>query len=67
MTKRILIADSIADDGVVFLESQSDFEVTTKTGMSEDDLCRMIGEFDAVVVRRRTSRPKSSTRPRSWR
>lgn len=54
MNKRILIADSIAADGVEFLRAQSDFEVDVRTGLDETALCACIAPFHAVIVRSAT-------------
>lgn len=49
VTKKILISDELADEGLAILDGKAD--VTVKTGLSEDALCEIIGEFDALLVR----------------
>jgi D-3-phosphoglycerate dehydrogenase len=54
MTKKILIADSIAADGIEYLRTQPDFEVEVRPGLSEAALCGLIAPFQAVIVRSAT-------------
>ena len=49
---RILVADPIADDGVVRLRSAG--RVDVRTGMSPAELIACIGDYDALVVRSET-------------
>lgn len=50
--QKVLIADKIAQIGLDMLAE--DFEVVVKTGLSEDALCDIIGDFHAIVVRSAT-------------
>jgi D-3-phosphoglycerate dehydrogenase len=52
--KKILIADPIAKEGVQQLKDYGKFEVIEKTDITQEDLCKEIGEYNAVVVRSRT-------------
>ncbi len=52
MTARVLIADPIAQDGVDLLAR--DAQVDVRTGLSKDELCAIIGDYDALVVRSET-------------
>lgn len=49
--KKIFVADKIADDGIAFLERQSGFEVTVRTGLDEDELCDVLADQNALIVR----------------
>ncbi|PZC46894.1 MAG: D-3-phosphoglycerate dehydrogenase [Chloroflexi bacterium] len=49
---RILVADSIAAEGIELLKELG--EVDVRTGLSEDEICEVIGEYDALVVRSQT-------------
>ncbi len=51
-TAKVLIADKIAQVGIDLLADN--FDVTVKTGMNEDELCAVIGDFEAIVVRSAT-------------
>ena len=55
MSWKILVADSIADEGVDILRSQADVDV--KTGLKPEELAGIIGEYDALVVRSATRAP----------
>ncbi len=46
---RILVAESIADEGIELL--RADHDVDVRTGLSPDELRATIGEYDALVVR----------------
>ncbi len=51
---KILVSDKLAQEGLDILNSMDDVEVTVKTGMSEDELCEVIGEFDGLIIRSAT-------------
>ena len=46
---RILVADQIAAEGIEILRAR--FSVDVKTGLSEEQLVDLIGQYDALVVR----------------
>ena len=50
---KILIADSIADEGVELLRSRA--EVDVKVGLKIQELLDILGEYDALVVRIRNT------------
>ena len=52
--KTILIADSIADEGVAAIKAHPGFEVIVEPGLGEADLCARVRTVDAVVVRSAT-------------
>jgi len=54
MSIRILIADSMSPRAVDIFKSQNDFVVDVKTGLPEDELVRIIGQYEAMVVRSAT-------------
>ena len=45
MTMKILVADSISERGVDMLRKNPTFQVDVKTGLKEDQLCEIIGEY----------------------
>src|SRR5688500_17687195 len=49
---RILIADTLAKEGIDMLSKSHDVEV--RTGLSEDALCEAVAEVQALVVRSAT-------------
>jgi len=51
---KILIADKLAQEGVDLLETIDGVEPVVKTGMSEDELVEVIGEYDGIIVRSAT-------------
>ena len=51
MTKRVLVADKIAPEGVAHLEAQPGLAVEVKTGLDEDGLCAAVAGCAAVIVR----------------
>lgn len=46
---KVLVSDKLAQEGVDILKQVA--EVDVKTGLPEDELCKIIGEYDALVIR----------------
>jgi D-3-phosphoglycerate dehydrogenase len=53
LTHKILICDKIADDGIKLLEERG-YEITKCWDLPKGELCDLIGEFDAIIVRSAT-------------
>jgi len=51
VTKRVLISDKLAPEGIAILDAESGIEVESKPGISPDELAGIIGGFDALVIR----------------
>ena len=51
---RVLVADSISTKGIELLSSNSRFQVDVKTGLKEDDLLKIVADYDAILVRSQT-------------
>ena len=51
MMKKILISDKLADDGINFLNEQDGIQIHIQTGLSEQALCEIIPEYDALLIR----------------
>ncbi len=49
--KKILISDKLAEAGINYLNEQSGIQVHIETGLNEDQLCNIIGDFDALLIR----------------
>ncbi|MDT4290417.1 phosphoglycerate dehydrogenase [Methylomonas sp. MO1] len=49
--KKILISDKLAEDGINFLNAQEGIQIHIQTGLSEDALCEIIPEYDALLIR----------------
>lgn len=52
--KKIFISDKLANDGVNYLKEQTDFEIHFEVGLTEDQLCEKIGDYDALLIRSET-------------
>jgi len=52
---KVLVSDPISDLGIQQLMDASDITVDKKTGLSEDELTAIIGEYDALLVRSQTT------------
>ena len=50
---RVLVADSLSEVGVQIMRDAA-LRVDVKTGLSEDELTELIGEYDALIVRSKT-------------
>lgn len=46
---RVLVSDPLAEEGLEILRTACDVDVNT--GLNEDDLCKIIGNYDALIVR----------------
>ena len=46
---RVLVSDPLAEEGLEILKKV--FDVDVKTDLKEDELCRIIGDYDALLVR----------------
>ncbi len=51
---KVLVSDPISDLGLQQLTDAADIAVEKKTGLSEDELVHIIGEYDALLVRSQT-------------
>ena len=52
---KILIADKLAQEGVDLLNKIDGVEPVVQTGMSEDQLVEVIGEYDGIIIRSATT------------
>jgi D-3-phosphoglycerate dehydrogenase len=48
---RILITDKLAQEGIDLINSAEDFEAVVRTGIKEDELASIIGEYDGLIIR----------------
>lgn len=48
---KVLISDKLAKEGIELLKSMGDVEPVVKTGMNEDELASVIGEYDGLIIR----------------
>lgn len=51
---KVLVSDPISDLGIQQLVDAADITVDKKTGLTEDELVAIIGEYDALLVRSQT-------------
>src|SRR5436190_16438630 len=51
---KVLVADPISQRGVNELSAGGALDISTQTGLKEDELIRIIGEYSALVVRSET-------------
>ncbi len=51
---KVLVLDNVAKEGVEVLKSSGIFQVDVKPSMSPDELKKIIGEYDGVIVRSAT-------------
>ncbi len=49
--KKILISDKLAEAGINYLNGQSGIQIHIQTGLDEEGLCAIIGDFDALLIR----------------
>ncbi len=51
---KVLVSDPVSDQGISLLVEASDIALDKKTGLSEDELVNIIGDYDALLVRSQT-------------
>jgi D-3-phosphoglycerate dehydrogenase len=51
---KVLVSDPVSDLGISLLAEAPDVTIDKKTGLSEDELVAVIGEYDALLVRSQT-------------
>jgi D-3-phosphoglycerate dehydrogenase len=51
---RVLVSDKLSEAGLSVLREAPGVELEYKPGMSEDELCGVIGEFDGLIIRSAT-------------
>lgn len=55
---KILVSDSLSDEGLKILKDNKEFQVDVKTGMKPEELKAVIKDYDALVVRSATKANK---------
>jgi len=48
---KLLVADNMANEGLDVLKKYKDIEVDVKTGLPPEELSKIIGDYDALIVR----------------
>ncbi|MDY0039287.1 MAG: phosphoglycerate dehydrogenase [Desulforhabdus sp.] len=48
---KILVSDNLAESGIERLKAISEFDVEVNTSLTHDELCQIIKEYDALVIR----------------
>ncbi len=48
---RILISDKLAQEGIDLLKSMADVEPVVRVGLSEDELAKIVGDYDGLIIR----------------
>ena len=54
MATKILISDSLAEDGINILKSEKNFKVDVKTKLPPEELKKIIPDYDVLIVRSQT-------------
>jgi len=57
--KKILISDKLAEAGINFLNEQDGIQIHIQTGLNEEQLCEIIGDYDALLIRSDTKVTKT--------
>ena len=52
---QVLVSDKLGEAGLKILEAAADVAVTIKTGLSPQELCAIIPDFDALIIRSGTT------------
>jgi phosphoglycerate dehydrogenase-like enzyme len=51
---RVLVSDKLAEAGLSVLREAPEVELEFRPGMSEDELCSIIGDYDGLIIRSAT-------------
>ena len=51
---KVLITDKLAQEGIDLLNAIDGFEAVVNTGISEDELAKIIGQYDGLIIRSAT-------------
>ena len=51
---RVLVSDSLSQQGLDLLSKEEDFEVDFKTNLIPDELVERVGDYDALIIRSAT-------------
>lgn len=51
---KVLVSDNLGDAGIQMLKAEKDICVDVKTGLSPDELKKIIGDYDALIIRSAT-------------
>ena len=51
---KVLVSDNLGDAGIQMLKAEKDIHVDVKTGLSPDELKKIIGDYDALIIRSAT-------------
>lgn len=54
MPSRVLVSDPISEKGVELLNAHPDITADFKTGLAPEELLKIIGDYDALIVRSQT-------------
>ena len=54
MATKILISDSLSEDGINILKNEKSFKVDVKTKLSPEELKKIIPDYDVLIVRSQT-------------
>lgn len=52
--KKVLVSDRLAEEGINFLTAQPGLQLRIQTGLTEDELCELIADYDALLIRSET-------------
>src|SRR6185295_13113384 len=51
MRHRVLLSDALGPEGLARLREQPDLDIEAKPGLSPEELCQIIGDFHALIIR----------------
>jgi D-3-phosphoglycerate dehydrogenase / 2-oxoglutarate reductase len=54
MTIKILVSDPISEQGIALLKDKKNYQVDVKLKLKEDELIKIIGEYNGLIVRSET-------------
>ncbi len=51
MSIKVLVSDKLSEEGLAIIQKEKGIQTDVKTGLTQDELIKIIGEYDAILVR----------------
>ena len=51
----MLVTDNVSEEGVAILNREEDIDIDVRAGIKNDELKKIVGEYDAIITRSGTT------------
>ncbi|HBA53095.1 MAG TPA: phosphoglycerate dehydrogenase, partial [Syntrophorhabdus aromaticivorans] len=52
---KVLVTDNVSEEGVAILNREEDIDIDVRAGIKNDELKKIVGEYDAIITRSGTT------------